>query len=69
MPANPFTQEKNGYTITVWMISLELWAYIAEGNETLYRGTVEAENRIDAVTAASEKIRTWTAEEILEREG
>lgn len=69
MPTNTFTQEIDGYTITVWMTSLNLWAYIADGNSAFYRGTVEAENRIDAIKAAGEKITTWTVDSILEREG
>ncbi len=69
MPQNTFTQEIDGYIITVWMTSLYLWAYTAMSDGAIYRGTVSASNRIDAVKEAREKINAWTIEEVLKREG
>lgn len=65
-----YTKELNNYVmITVWMTTLNTWAYTAIVESAIYKGTVSASNHIDAIDAANEKIRTWTPDEILAREG
>jgi len=51
-----FTQQIDGYKVTVWMLTVGLWAYTATSDCALYRGTVDADNRVDAVKLAVEKI-------------
>lgn len=48
-----FTQECNGYIVTVWMVALELWAYrVTKGAKMYPAGYVNAVNRTDAAAAA-----------------
>jgi hypothetical protein len=66
MPPETHTQEIDGYIITVWMTTVDtknfsyLWSYTAMSNDAIYRGTVSASNRIDAVKEVQKKIETWT---------
>lgn len=54
-----FTTVINGVQITVWMISLDLWAYTAQSPDTFYRGSIVAMNRIEAINEALVKIGYW----------
>jgi hypothetical protein len=61
---------KSGISIMVYMTAFEQWCYQAERGTMYSRGTVQADNRIDAWNKAFEAARAsmWTIEEILERE-
>lgn len=50
----PFKTEIRKWDVTVWMIAYGVWCYYVSRGDTLYKGTVEA---YDRVTASEEAMR------------
>jgi len=50
----PFNTTIRKWDVTVWMIAYGVWCYYVSRGDTLYKGTVEA---YDRVTASEEAMR------------
>ena len=51
-----FWSKWNGWELTIFMISFNLWAYQARKENDFFAGSVEAENRIDALHRVIEEV-------------